>query len=589
MAAISSREIARQIALQCQHAVETGSPLLLLVFYQDEAEKLEVLAGLYRDLGERGISYEQLDPAHRPDQGTGRLYDSIAASSREGVAIVPAMPRREDATGLDPIFLGYFNLHRDRIASDRLRFILFLRENEAEQFIEEAGDLWDFRHHTFWLTRSPRPRGAELWDSLERESADLPLPDIRPQELEKHIASVRALIEATTAPEEKLGLLLDLAQWLQRRKASASAVEVAMEGVALSSEENLDARCRFEHVVGNALLDAARLSEALPHFERSLALARQIGQREWFAANSIGISRIYRTWGRYDEALANLESAIIAARDLGDRRSEAGLLNQVGIVNEQRNCYAEALKSFEQALEIAFESDPVNERRALSNMAVAQSALGDDDGALKSLQRSLAVSKSAGDRVGEGWSLAYLSGLYQRIGNYEAALRSLEGALTIAQGLRNRFLEATVLDDLGNWHLVQDRAEDALPFLLRSLETSRAAGHRKSQARALNHLALAYRSLGRHQDSRRVLELSLSIFRDLGDMIGEAKVARILAREWARRGDLEKALPLAGRAVEIDQSLGRPDLEEDRKFLSDLVERDSGRALRRAAASSRRR
>ena len=194
MASTSAREIARQIALQCRHAVGTRSPLLLLVFYQHEGEKLEVLAELYRELQEEDLPYEQLDPAHRPDQGAGRLYDSIATTSQDGVAIIPAMPRCEDTAGLDSAFLEYLNLNRDRIARDHLRFVLFLHSEEAEQFIREAGDLWDFRHHTYWLERSPKPRGAELWDDLERDSVELSLPAAEVQELMARLARLRDLV-----------------------------------------------------------------------------------------------------------------------------------------------------------------------------------------------------------------------------------------------------------------------------------------------------------------------------------------------------------------------------------------------------------
>ncbi|MDP9120160.1 MAG: hypothetical protein M3O15_02145, partial [Acidobacteriota bacterium] len=223
---------ASKIAEDGRSALAAGRPLLLLVVYQHEAEKLNLLACLYHALRQRGIPFQALDPRHRPEHGTGRLYDGIAQAEPGALALLTSLPARPGTPGLEPTFLEYLNLHRDRISAERLRLILFLHSSEVEQFITEAGDLWDFRHHTYWLERSSSARGPGLWEDLAQRSLDLPLPAPDRQEIDAHIARVHALVEETADPEDKAGLLLDLSRWLLRRYAAGPASEVAGEGLA---------------------------------------------------------------------------------------------------------------------------------------------------------------------------------------------------------------------------------------------------------------------------------------------------------------------------------------------------------------------
>jgi hypothetical protein len=224
--------IAAEVADLLGRAVRHGQPLFLIAIYEHEGDKLRLLEVLRRRLLEEGYTTQTLDPRHRPEHGLGRFYAALAEHGPRALSLVSDLPRKTGVAALEPAFLEYFNLHRDRIARDRLRFLLFLHVVETEDFVRTAGDMWDFRHRTYWLERPADPRGAGLWQTMAERGAALPLPAAERESIDRHLAGVRAVLDGATDPEVKAGLLLDLCRWLTRHNAAGLAAEAALEGLS---------------------------------------------------------------------------------------------------------------------------------------------------------------------------------------------------------------------------------------------------------------------------------------------------------------------------------------------------------------------
>ncbi|MFM7199201.1 MAG: hypothetical protein ACKO6N_00270 [Myxococcota bacterium] len=177
---------------------------------------------------------------------------------------------------LDRHFLSYLNLSRDEIAHHRLRFVLCLRLDQAIEFQDYAGDLWDFRQQSLYLQEPPLESAPEEEKEQRSESALLapfegrverlslslePLSQpllshlsgsakkpasshstrtrkrhtgLHEQELKKWFQAQQA---EATAPHEKLSLVLERARWEAEagalEKASDSAREVLHEAELL--------------------------------------------------------------------------------------------------------------------------------------------------------------------------------------------------------------------------------------------------------------------------------------------------------------------------------------------------------------------
>jgi hypothetical protein len=149
--------IANEIVLEATLSEQGNHPLFILVYYQNEVDKKNLIWALNAALKKKKMTSWSLDAQTLYQTHLTRFYDLLAEKLAPGrLALVTELPRETaDSRGqVSPVFFSYLNLHRDRIARDRIRFLLFLKNDDAEDFISLASDLWDVRHNAYWLEGS---------------------------------------------------------------------------------------------------------------------------------------------------------------------------------------------------------------------------------------------------------------------------------------------------------------------------------------------------------------------------------------------------------------------------------------------------
>jgi tetratricopeptide (TPR) repeat protein len=564
--------IAVDIADQAADSLKAGRPLFLIVYYEHEAVKIAFLGKLRQALGTRGITPQTFDPGQRPEHGAGLLYPLLSAvAETQSLALITGFPRMPAGGDLDLSFLEYLNLHRDLIPRNHLRFVLFLHTADAGTFISSAGDLWDFRHHTYWLEGRPEAERLSLWEFPERASTIVRLSEEEKSTVNEHLEKVHYLIQQTAEPVEKASLFLDLSRWLFRRNLPSFAADAAFEGIELLPDKSSPLRGDLEFNLGYALRKDHQLAEALHHYRNALAISQEIRDRAGEGTTLNNISQIYRAWGRNEEALKTLEESLAIRREVGDRAGEGATLNNISQIFDSWGRNEEALKTLEESLAIHREiGGRAGEALALNNIAHIYVAWGRNEEALKTLEESLAICREIGDRAGEGTTLNNISQIYDSWGRYDEALKTLEESLAIRREIGDRAGEGGALNNIAQIYRAWGRNEEALKMLEESLAISREIGARAIEGVILNNISLIYKVWGRNDEALKTLEESLFIRREIGDRAGEGITSRNLAMEYQRRGDLGKAGEYARCTVEIDEETNHPDLEKDRAFLQKL-------------------
>ncbi len=567
--------IAREIKDKVQRAIESDVPLFLIVYYDHEAAKIAFIETLRKYLFDHGASSQSFDPGIRPEHGPGKLYPLISEASGSGaVCLITSLPRIQNTSALDTSFLDYLNLHRDLISREKLRLILFLHTVEAERFITSAGDLWDFRDHTYWLESERRAETSLLWRLPEQEPNRIELPESSRDEIVNHLQAVHALVDETSAPREKAELLFDLTQWLSRRNAASLAAEAALAGIHLISDDRSRLRADLEHGLGPALQLSANPAEALHHYEKCLEIQKEIGDRAGQGITLNNISLVFGAWGQYDKALKTLEQSLAIRRESGDRTGEGTTLNNISSIYRAWGRYDEALKLQEQSLVIYRETgNRTRELVALSNISTIYHDWGRYDDALRILTQSLAIIREIGDRAAEGMMLNNIGQIHKTSGRYDEALKVLEQSLSILRENGNRAGEGASLTNISQIYHAWGRCGEAMKALEQSLLITREIGDPESEALVLNNMSQIYTALGQHDKTMEVLEKGLAITREIGNLPGEGSVCWNLALEFKRRGDLNKAISFANRAVEIRTRTNHPSLAKNRKFLTELENR----------------
>ncbi len=532
--AVTSEGIASEVAESAKQAFLNNTPLFLICYYSHESDKLAFLDQLKKSAAERKLMTMTFDPAHREDHAAQRFYPLISEASHSNTfSIIAGLPHEAEQSHASS-FLEYINLHRDVIARERLRFILLLHSSESEGFIRTAGDLWDFRHHTYWLPEQFAMEPKTFWRGMEGTARELLLEDSDKAAIQQHMKEVHSLVDRTQDQEEKAGILLDLTRWLRRRNAFPLAVKTALLGVSFNNGKSNKLLGDLENELGFGLHENGHLPEALSHYESSLKIYKERENKagEWTTLNNI--SQIYDAWGKYEEALETLQQSLKIAREIGNKTGEWTTLNNISQIYDAWGKYDEALETLQQSLKIAREiGDKTGEGTTLNNISMIYGAWGKYDEALETLQQSLKIAREIGNKAGEGKTLNNISQIYHAWGKYEEALETLK----------------------------------------QSLKIRREIGDKAGEGTTLNNISMIYRAWGKYEQAMETLQQSLKIAREIGDKAGEATTCRNLATEWERRGDLTKAVEYAKIAVGIEKELNLPDWKESRDYLEKLERR----------------
>ncbi len=145
------------------------------------------------------------------------------------------------------------------------------------------------------------------------------------------------LVQALTAFWHQHGHATEGRRWLQRAMGLASA----------PSGEPL---ARVAHGLGMMLEQQGELEDAIPLFERSLAICRELGNRDRQAneLNSLGITHGYI--GNLDTARSMLDESIAISREIGSDFRLAAALTNLGILETSAGNLDRATQVLKEAL-----------------------------------------------------------------------------------------------------------------------------------------------------------------------------------------------------------------------------------------------
>ncbi len=276
-----------------------------------------------------------------------------------------------------------------------------------------------------------------------------------------------------------------------------------------TGDKGLMAKVRNE--LGDHFRRLSRNADAEATLSESLALYREVGEREGEAVATVNLGIVAWALGRFEEARAHVERSLALSIEAGHRRMEATATLNLGMVSWSQGRYDEARTHYERCLAICREiGDRLNEVIAAGNLGVVD------------------------------WS----QGRYAEArAHYE---RSLEGAREIGY----RAAEAQALDCLGTVSMALGRLDESRGYVERNLALRREFGDRFGEATANLGLGLVLAEQGRAEEARTHVATALTAFRAIGARVGEANALAALGAMLADDGTPEEAVrPLAEAAV----------------------------------------
>ncbi len=361
------------------------------------------------------------------------------------------------------------------------------------------------------------------------------LPGIR--EYRFSLPGTRSYLYESTPPETRVARHAAVARWLSvvtgaRRNEYAGVIAPHLE------------RAGQRIGAGRAYYTAGLHERASRHTARALSLIEKALELLPSDDAEVRIEALHEHGsllslvGQYDRAIQAFSEMLTLAWGIGARGKGGAALNRIARVHRERGEDEKALKVLERALAL-FRSagDLRGVASCQDDLAQILMVRGQLDGAVVAAREALEIRRAHGDRRGEGLSLTTLGRLELRRGNVAAADALLRAGLEmrLATGDHEGVLQS--YGALGRLCFERgDRAEAARAWQT-GLVRAREAADRRSEALFLNNLGEALLLEGRLEAASEALQRAKEIARELGDRRASAEVERNLGRVAMRRGD----------------------------------------------------
>lgn len=232
---------------------------------------------------------------------------------------------------------------------------------------------------------------------------------------------------------------------------------------------------RLLRQVGQVHLGLSEFDRAKARLEESLQLARATGDRVSTAAALGALGRVATEMGAYGESRARLEESLAMARDAGDRAVLIPILKNLGMVEVWLGLYSEAEGHLEESLRLARDlQDLPNMASALNHLGHISLDQGNYERAKAYLEESLPLAREIGDRGSEAVALFNLGMVESRMGLLADAYGHEQEALDLARKVGNKWVIAGVLSQLGMICLAisPPKLPDAERYLAEALQTA---------------------------------------------------------------------------------------------------------------------
>jgi tetratricopeptide (TPR) repeat protein len=297
---------------------------------------------------------------------------------------------------------------------------------------------------------------------LERKAGLTPAPVL--------LREVRSLLdESAEEPDERCYLLLETSM-LPNAVGVIEAVEEAVRLAERRGEPHLilDALERLAFVL---IFFGGRISEALPHLERTLEIARAMGD-PLRSERSHEIRAIaHAKLGRYDEALGEFEGALQMAEMIGEPRRIGVVCNNLGTVFLRLGRYAEAENVLLRAKQIHERRDRSMLMQSVLNLAERARRSGDLALAVERYRQLLDHARGFEYWTSEAIAQAGLGLSLLELGRVDEARAASWGALSVLADRDEWFEDREFVDILlARLEVLDGSLDDAAGRLARTAE-----------------------------------------------------------------------------------------------------------------------
>ena len=238
------------------------------------------------------------------------------------------------------------------------------------------------------------------------------------------------------------------------------------------------------------------------------ALKTQAADGQWTRAMGLTLlhqALLYFRSGKFSQALAHYEESIVLLRQTGDKVLLADALIFRGTILHLNGEYPRAIASINEGLAYAQQyNQPWFEAYAIYNLGYIVGLMGDNARGYEQMQVALRMWRSLGDPHAIALGLNFIVPLLIKLGRYEEAKTCMWESIDLCEQTKNRWGKGTACRFLGLAYLAQGQYQDALAHLQKSLELFNEYAEGWDIARTLTYMGDAVQMSGEPLEARKI-------------------------------------------------------------------------------------
>lgn len=256
------------------------------------------------------------------------------------------------------------------------------------------------------------------------------------------------------------------------------AIEFGKRAVELYSKSFESFFC-----LGKAYFETGEFQLALSNFKEAERLA--ITKNQLMLAYGM-IGRAKQALGDLDDALSYFQKSLNLARELGDTKSESSLVGDIASIFYDKGEFDKALEYFEISLKLA--KDERDKGVIYNNIALVYINKGEYVKAIEYLIKSVEICKRYGDKHGFARTLVNLGQAFIFVKQFDLAETCLFDGLKILQEMNDKYWEAEAYGNLGVLYFLKGNISRAEVYLKKAYDIFKSIGVEKEAEVVLDAL-----------------------------------------------------------------------------------------------------
>ena len=408
--------------------------------------------------------------------------------------------------------------------------------------------LFLLKHKTVGNINEKCAKSSENVESHEAKCSTTPLFTLRP------VFATKVKLYTTSILAELYKRQRNV-EFLDNHVKAKEHYEKALAIAGKIGDREAEAICHAD--LGGIFESLGEHAKAKEHYEKALAIAGKIGHRRTEAKCYTDLGGIFETLGEHAKAKEYCEKALSIAGKIGNRKGEAACYAALGIIFLNLGEYVKAKEHCEKALAIAGKiGDRETEARCYVTLGIIFQNLSENVKAKEYCEKALSIAGKIGNRKGEAACYAALGIIFLNLGEYVKAKEHCEKALAIAEKIGDRKIEATsygnlgiIFNSLGEYVKAKEHYEKALAI-------AEKIGDRKIEATCYASLGSIFESLGEYVKAKEHFEKALAIAEKIGDRETEARCSMWVGMMFEFLGEYVKSKEWLEKACVLHRKYG---------------------------------